>query len=111
MATKTPTSEITALFGNASTPATTSQVVAGSLSSLTGASGGSSGQNSAMTQQLATISDQLQQLQTINQTQIDQMQLNTDALTQNTSGKGQRRRRRRVRQGAASRAYSGSGWD
>ena len=89
MATKTPTSEITALFGNASTPATTSQVVMGSLSSLTGASGGSSGQNSAMTQQLATISDQLQQMQTINQSQIDQMQQNMDALTQNTSSKGQ----------------------
>lgn len=90
MATKNPSSQIAALLNQQAGPTTRDQVVTGTLASLTGATGGSTtGQNSAMTQQLATITEQLQQLQTINQTQINRMQENTQALAQNTSSKGQ----------------------
>ncbi len=41
-----------------------------------------------MTQQLTSLTQQLQQLQTVNQTQIDTMLQNTQALGQNTSTKG-----------------------
>jgi hypothetical protein len=41
-----------------------------------------------LTQQLTTITTQLQQLQTVNQTQMETLEANTTALSQNTSAKG-----------------------
>ncbi len=55
--------------------------------STTGAGTGG-GTNSVLTQQLTTITQQLQQLQTINQTQIETMQANTQAVADNTGAKG-----------------------
>jgi len=52
-----------------------------------GQSAGSS-QNSVLTEQLTSITGQLQQLQTINQTQIETMQQNTQAVAQNSTVKG-----------------------
>jgi hypothetical protein len=49
----------------------------------------STGPNTALTSQLTTITQQLQQLQTINQTQIETMQNNTRAVEQNSTAKGQ----------------------
>jgi hypothetical protein len=52
---------------------------------------GGSGQGasaSQLTEQLTTITQQLTQLQTVNQTQIDTLTANTQALAQNTSTKG-----------------------
>lgn len=57
------------------------------LSEVTGLLG-SSGQSSALTEQLTSLTQQLQQLQSINQTQIDTLQANTQAVTQNSSAKG-----------------------
>ena len=50
--------------------------------------GSGAGDTSALTTQITTITQQLQQLQTINQTEIDTIQANTTAVGQNTSGKG-----------------------
>jgi hypothetical protein len=41
-----------------------------------------------LTQQLTTITQQLQQLQTVNQTQMETLEANTAAVSQNTSTKG-----------------------
>ncbi|HLH40483.1 MAG TPA: hypothetical protein VKX39_15135 [Bryobacteraceae bacterium] len=51
--------------------------------------GAASAQSSVLSDQLTTITQQLQQLQTINQTQIETMEQNTEAVAQNTSEKGQ----------------------
>jgi hypothetical protein len=73
MANNNPLSQVTALLGSGS-----------------GGSSGSagSGGSGALTQQLTTITQQLQQLQTVNQTQMETMEANTAALSQNTSVKG-----------------------
>jgi hypothetical protein len=44
---------------------------------------------SGLTDQLTTITQQLQELQTINQTQIETMKANTNAVAQSTGAKGQ----------------------
>ena len=51
-------------------------------------SGGAGGGGERADGSADTIAQQLQQLQTINQTQIETMEANTQALTQNTSSKG-----------------------
>jgi hypothetical protein len=50
---------------------------------------GAPSQSNPLNEQLTTITQQLQQLQTINQTQIATMQTNTQAVSQNTSVKAQ----------------------
>jgi hypothetical protein len=57
------------------------------LSEVTNLLGGS-GQNGVLTEQLTSLTQQLQQLQSVNQTQIDTLQANTQAVTQNSSSKG-----------------------
>lgn len=92
MANKSPSSEVSALFsGNNDAQATPDQVLTGTVQSLTGISGGSSGssQSGALTEQLTSLTQQLQQLQTINQTQIETLQENTQALGQSSSAKAQ----------------------
>lgn len=60
------------------------------VSAVTAVLGGAaSPQSNVLTDQLTTITQQLQQLETINQTQIETMQQNTQAIAQNTSEKGQ----------------------
>jgi hypothetical protein len=54
------------------------------VTKVLGTSGGSSGLND----QLTSITQQLQQLQTINQTQIETMEENTLAVSQNSTTKG-----------------------
>jgi hypothetical protein len=66
---KNPTNEVSALLGSSST-------------------GSGSGDTSALTTQITTITQQLQQLQTINQTEIDTIAANTTAVGQNTGTKG-----------------------
>jgi hypothetical protein len=93
MANKNPSSNVTALFDRSigslgRTSSTVDQVTAGALASLAGASGssgGSAGSSSALSDQLLTITDQLRQLQTVNQTQVETMQQNTQALSQSGS--------------------------
>ena len=46
------------------------------------------GGSSALTDQLTTIASQLQELQTINQSQMQTIEANTSAVTANTGGKG-----------------------
>lgn len=61
------------------------------VTNLLGNSGGLSsgaGQSSALTQQLTSLTQQIQQLQTVNQTQIDSIEANTQAVAQNSSAKG-----------------------
>jgi hypothetical protein len=59
------------------------------VSRLLGSSGsGQSSSASQLNEQLTTIAQQLTQLQTVNQTQIDTLTANTQALVQNTSTKG-----------------------
>lgn len=60
------------------------------LNAVTTALGGqgASAQSSVLNDQLTSITQQLQQLETTNQTQIETMQENTQAVTQNTSTKG-----------------------
>lgn len=58
------------------------------VSALTGSSKTPSSQNGVLTQQLSTITQQLQQLATINQTQVETMLANTNAVSQNTSTRG-----------------------
>jgi hypothetical protein len=63
------------------------------LSSVTRLLGGSSGAGgssgtSALTEQLTSLTQQLQQLQSVNQTEIETMEENTSALSENTSSKG-----------------------
>ena len=97
MANKNPLNHVAALFDRslgalASGPPTQDQLVTGTLASLMGTSGASSagtGPNSVLTNQLTTITQQLQQLQTINQTQIETMQNNTRAVDQNSTTRGQ----------------------
>src|SRR5580693_4256610 len=75
MANNNPLSQLTTLLGGGS---------GGSALSGTAGTGGSG----ALTQQLTTITQQLQQLQTVNQTQMETLEANTAALSQNTSAKG-----------------------
>jgi len=58
---------------------------------LLGNSGGlnsGAGESSALTQQLTSLTQQLQQLQTVNQTQIESIEANTQAVAQNSGAKG-----------------------
>ncbi len=92
MANKSLSSEISALFGGSNDAnATPDQVLARTVQSLTGISGGSSGsvQSGALTEQLTSLTQELQQLQTINQTQTDLLQANTQAQSQSSSAKTQ----------------------
>jgi hypothetical protein len=96
MANRNPSNHVASLFDRslgalASGRTTPDQVVTETLASLLGTSGASSagtGPNSALTNQLTTIAQQLQQLQTINQTQIETMQDNTRAVDQNSTTRG-----------------------
>jgi len=61
------------------------------VTSLLGNSGGlnsGAGESSALTQQLTSLTQQLQQLQTVNQTQIESIEANTQAVAQNSGAKG-----------------------
>ncbi len=69
MASRNPTNEVQALFGASS-------------------SGASNGAANTLTTQITTITQQLQQLQQINQTEIDTIAANTQAVGQNTGAKG-----------------------
>jgi hypothetical protein len=60
------------------------------IASLLGsAKGGGADPGSALNEQLVSLTQQLQQLQTVNQTQIQAMQANTQAVAQSTESKGQ----------------------
>ena len=79
MASKNPSTEVSSLLGGSSSATSVGQV----LTSATGSLGG----NSAAADSLTAIGQQLQELQTINQTQIDTMKANTTAVSQNTVSK------------------------
>ncbi len=74
-----PSTEVTALLGGSS--GSVRQVLASSTP-------GGTGSTSALTDQLTTITSQLQELQTINQSQMQSIEANTSAVTSNTSTKG-----------------------
>lgn len=76
---KNPSTEAAALLGGSST--SVGQVLA---TSTPGGSGGTS----ALSDQLTTITSQLQELQTINQSQMQSIEANTSAVSANTSTKG-----------------------
>jgi hypothetical protein len=76
---KNPSTEVAGLLGGSS--ANVGQVLASSTP------GGTSG-TSALSDQLITITSQLQELQTINQSQMQSIEANTSAVTANTSTKG-----------------------
>lgn len=78
--TKSPSTEVSALLGGSSANV-------GEVLSTNVALGGSSGKTSAMAEQLTTITTQLQELQTINQSQMASIEANTSALGANTSAK------------------------
>ena len=78
MAKKNPSTEVSALLGGSS----------GSVGQVLSASTPGSGGTSAVTDQLTTIASQLQELQTINQSQMQTIEANTSAVTANTGGKG-----------------------
>jgi hypothetical protein len=69
MANRNPLSEVTSLLGG-------------------GVPSSSTPGGSALTQQITTITQQLQQLQSINQAQVTTLEANTQAVDQNTSTKG-----------------------
>ena len=84
---KNPSTEVSALLGGPSI--SVAQVLSASTpggSNVNVSSGGGSN-NSAMTDQLTTIASQLQELQTINQSQMQSIEENTSALTANTGSK------------------------
>ncbi len=78
---KNPSTEVSALFGG-------SNASVGQVLSTNVALGGTSRTTSALNDRLTTISTQLQELQTINQSQVDSIQANTSAISANTSAKG-----------------------
>ena len=71
MANTNPVSAVTAVLGGQGTSAQSPLI------------------NDVLNGQLTTITQQLQQLETVNQTQIEAMQQNTQAVAQSTSTKGQ----------------------
>jgi hypothetical protein len=75
---KNPSTEVSALLGGSS----------GSVGQVLSASTPGSGGTSALTDQLTTIASQLQEMQTINQSQLESIEANTSAVTANTGGKG-----------------------
>ena len=75
---KNPSTEVSALLGGSS----------GSVGQVLSASTPGSVGTSAVTDQLTTIASQLQELQTINQSQMQTIEANTSAVTANTGGKG-----------------------
>jgi hypothetical protein len=75
MANRNPADEVAAVLG----------VSGGRASSGSGTPNDAS---SALTQQLTTITQQLQQLQSINQTQVETLVANTQAVAQNSTAKG-----------------------
>lgn len=84
---KNPTSEITGLLGGSS--GSVAQVFSATTPGGSNvAVGGGSSTASALTDQLTTIATQLQELQTINQSQMASIEANTSALNTNTSTKG-----------------------
>lgn len=76
---KNPSTEVSALLGGSS--GSVKQV-------LTASTPGGTGSTSALNDQLTTITSQLQELQTINQSQMQSIEANTSALATNTSTKG-----------------------
>ncbi|HTB11227.1 MAG TPA: hypothetical protein VK752_06645 [Bryobacteraceae bacterium] len=78
---KNPSTEVSALLGGSS--GSVGQVLSGNVPL-----GGSAGGGSALTEQLTTIASQLQELQTINQSQMQSIEANTSAVTASTSTKG-----------------------
>jgi hypothetical protein len=68
-------------------PATVAGVVNGALGPLGG--GASTGSNSGLTDQLSQLTQQLQQLQTVNQTAVQTLQENTQALALNSTTRTQ----------------------
>jgi hypothetical protein len=93
---KNPSNHVAALFDRslgalAKGPSRQDQAITDTLASLIGTSDSSNatGPNSVLTGPLTTIAQQLQQLQTINQTQIETMQNNTRAVEQNSTARGQ----------------------
>jgi hypothetical protein len=77
---KNPSTEVSALLGGSS--GSVGQVLSGNVPV-----GGSAGGSSALTEQLTTIASQLQELQTINQSQMQSIEANTSAVTASTSTK------------------------
>jgi hypothetical protein len=76
---KNPSTEVAGLLGGSS--GSVAQVLASSTP-------GGSGSTSPLSDQLTTITSQLQELQTINQSQMQSIEANTSAVTTNTSTKG-----------------------
>jgi hypothetical protein len=84
---KNPSTEVSALLGGSS--GSVGQVLSSSTPGGTNvAVGGGSGGTSAVTEQLTTIASQLQELQTINQSQMESIEANTSAVSANTGSKG-----------------------
>jgi hypothetical protein len=84
---KNASTEVSGLLGGSS--GNVGQVLAAATPGGTNvAVGGSSGGTSALTDQLTTIASQLQELQTINQSQMQSIDANTSALTASSSTKG-----------------------
>ncbi len=84
---KNPTTEVSTLLGGPSISVAQVLSTATPGGSNASASGGSNG-TSALTEQLTTIASQLQELQTINQSQMASIEANTSALTASTGSKG-----------------------
>src|ERR1700733_14195364 len=78
---KNPSTEVSALLGGSSGNV-------GQVLSTNVPTGGSSLGTSALTDQLTTITTQLQELQTINQSQMESIEANTSGLGASTSAKG-----------------------
>jgi hypothetical protein len=76
-----PSTEVSALLGGSSGNV-------GQVLSTNAPAGGTGGNTSALTDQLTTIASQLQELQTINQSQMESIEANTSAVTASTSTKG-----------------------
>jgi hypothetical protein len=84
---RNPSTEVSALLGPSSGTVglTLANSTPGGTNVATG--GGNSGGTNALSGQLTTITSQLQELQTINQSQMQSIEANTSAVTANTSTK------------------------
>jgi hypothetical protein len=84
---KNPSTEVSALLGG--TSGNVGQVLSSSTPGGTNvAVGGGSGGTSALTDQLTTIASQLQELQTINQSQMENIEANAGAVTTGSKASG-----------------------
>jgi hypothetical protein len=84
---KNPSTEVSALLGG--TSGNVGQVLSSSTPGGTNvAVGGGSGGTSALTDQLTTIASQLQELQTINQSQMENIEANASAVTTGSKASG-----------------------